>query len=245
MLVPSVAMTPKQIECNLKCSLPVDSLVRSASEISRVITSPDILIAKRNRALDDRALATLFTEARTANGFLPEPIPDGLLQQLVELTELAPTSGNTSPARFVFVASPEAKAKLLTTIVDSNAAKVTQAPVTVIIATDMEFHEHIPLLFPHLPAFKNFFVGDDKREFRRLSGFRNGTMQGAYLMLAARALGLDCGPLSGFDNAAVDEAFFAGTTYESNWLVNLGYGDETLTQPRLPRFGFADVARIV
>jgi nitroreductase len=205
----------------------------------------DVLTAKRHRALDERAIATLFTEARSANGFLPEPIPDGLLERLVELTELGPTSGNQSPARFVFVSSPEAKAKLIPTLSSTNVAKVQQAPVTAIIATDIEFHEHLPRLFPHAPGFKDLFTGDDKREFRRLSAFRNATMQGAYFILAARALGLDCGPLSGFNNGAVDAAFFAGTTYESNWLVNLGYADDSLTKGRLPRFAFSEVATIV
>jgi 3-hydroxypropanoate dehydrogenase len=204
-----------------------------------------LLTAKRTRALDERALATIFTEARTANGFLPEPVPAPLLEKLVELTELGPTSANGSPARFVFVTSPEAKAKLLGAVMSGNAEKVRQAPVTVIVASDMAFHEHLPRLFPHNPGFKNMFAGDENRAMRETFAFRNGTLQGAYLMIAARALGLDCGPMSGFDNKAVDEAFFAGTTYESNWLVNLGYADDSLTKERLPRFAFSEVAQIV
>jgi 3-hydroxypropanoate dehydrogenase len=210
-----------------------------------VTTSTDILTAKRHRALDERALATIFTEARTANGFLPEPVPAALLERLIELTELGPTSANGSPARFVFVTSPAAKEKLLAAVMAGNVEKVRQAPVTAIVASDTAFHEHLPRLFPHNPAFKNMFVGDDNRTLRETFAFRNGTLQGAYLMIAARALGLDCGPMSGFDNKAVDQAFFAGTTYESNWLVNLGYADDSLTKERLPRFAFADVATIV
>ncbi len=208
-------------------------------------SNDDILAAKHARRLDDRALATLFTEARTANGFLSETVPAALLERLVELTLLAPTSANQSPARFVFIESPEAKEKLKSAIVPGNLAKVMQAPVTCIIATDYDFHTHLPRLFPHLPAMKAMFDGDDKVAFRRTAGFRNGTMQGAYMILAARALGLDAGPISGFDNAKVDELFFGGTTYESNWIVNLGFADDTLTKPRLPRFTFSDVAQIV
>ena len=191
--------------------------------------------------IDQPALATLFTEARTHNAWLAKPVPDSLLHEVVELMRWAPTSANCSPARFVFVKSPEAKARLRPLLMEGNVEKTMAAPVTAIIGHDLEFYEHLPMLFPHADA-KSWFVGKD--QFIKTSAFRNGTLQGAYFILAARALGLDCGPMSGFDNAGVDAAFFSGTQIQSNFLVNLGYGDPAGLFPRSPRFSFDDIARI-
>lgn len=191
--------------------------------------------------IDQPALATLFTEARTHNAWQAKPLPDSLLREIVELMRWAPTSANCSPARFVFVKSPEAKARLRPLLMEGNVEKTMAAPVTAIIGHDLEFHEHLPKLFPHADA-KSWFVGKD--QFIKTSAFRNGTLQGAYFILAARALGLDCGPMSGFDNAGVDAAFFSGTQIQSNFLVNLGYGDPAGLFPRSPRFSFDDIARI-
>jgi 3-hydroxypropanoate dehydrogenase len=191
--------------------------------------------------IDQPALATLFTEARTHNAWQAKPVPDNLLREVVELMRWAPTSANCSPARFVFVKSPEAKARLKPLLMEGNVEKTMAAPVTAIIGHDLEFYEHLPRLFPHADA-KNWFVGKD--QFIKTSAFRNGSLQGAYFILAARALGLDCGPMSGFDNAGVDAAFFAGTQIQSNFLVNLGYGDPAGLLPRSPRFSFDGIARI-
>jgi 3-hydroxypropanoate dehydrogenase len=191
--------------------------------------------------IDQPARATLFTDARTHNAWLAKSVPDSLLREVVELMRWAPTSANCSPARFVFVKSPEAKARLRPLLMEGNVEKTMTAPVTAIIGHDLEFYEHLPMLFPHADA-KSWFVGKD--QFIKTSAFRNGTLQGAYFILAARALGLDCGPMSGFDNAGVDAAFFSGTQIQSNFLVNLGYGDPAGLFPRSPRFSFDDIARI-
>lgn len=191
--------------------------------------------------LDPSALATLFTNARTHNAWQPKDVPDGLLREVVELMRWAPTSVNMSPARIVFVKSPEAKAKLKPLLMEGNVEKTMAAPVTAIIGHDLKFYDHLPKLFPAMDA-KSWFVGND--EFANVSAFRNGTLQGGYFILAARALGLDCGPMSGFDNAGVDAAFFAGTDIKSNFICNLGYGDPAGLYPRSPRFAFDEMARI-
>jgi 3-hydroxypropanoate dehydrogenase len=189
----------------------------------------------------DAALDQLFRTARTQNSFQDRPVEDGQLRALYDLLKWAPTSANASPARFVFVKSAEAKQKLAPALSEGNLAKTLAAPVTAIIAFDQDFHEKLPYLFPHTDA-KSWF--DGPREGRYEAAFRNGTLQGAYLILAARALGLDAGPMSGFDAAKVDEAFFAGTAIKSNFLVNLGYGDPAGVFPRLPRLSFDEAARI-
>lgn len=194
-----------------------------------------------SEVLNDTALDQLFRTARTQNAFLDKPVEDTQLHALYELLKWAPTSANMSPARFVFVKSPEAKEKLKPALSEGNLAKTLAAPVTVIVAHDEDFHEKLPYLFPHVDA-KAWF--DGPRENRREAAFRNGSLQGAYLILAARALGLDAGPMSGFDNAKVDEAFFAGTAIKSNFLVNLGYGDPAGLFPRSPRLPFDEAARI-
>ena len=191
--------------------------------------------------IDTTALATLFADARTHNAWTQTDVPDSLLRDVVEVMRWAPTSVNMSPARFVFVKSPEAKAKLKPLLMEGNVDKTMAAPATAIIGYDLKFYEHLPKLFPAADA-KSWFVGNE--EFANVSAFRNGTLQAAYFILAARALGLDCGPMSGFDNAGVDAAFFAGGTVKSNILVNLGYGDPKGLYPRSPRFTFEDIARI-
>ncbi|MFM0397166.1 malonic semialdehyde reductase [Paraburkholderia phytofirmans] len=192
--------------------------------------------------LSDQALDQLFREARTHNGWQQKPVDDAVLKQLVELVLLGPTSANSSPGRFVFVRTPEGKEKLRPALSPGNLEKTMAAPVTAIVGMDMAFYEHLPKLFPHADA-RSWFAGNDKAIAD--TAFRNSTLQGGYLILAARALGLDTGPMSGFDAAKVDEAFFAGTTVRSNFLINLGYGDPSKLFPRSPRFAFNEAARIV
>lgn len=192
-------------------------------------------------ALDKAALDLLFNDARTYSHWRDEPVADDTLRRLYELLRMAPTSGNCSPARFVFVRSAEAKAKLKPALDEGNVSKTMAAPATAIVAIDYEFYENMPKLFPQADA-RSWFAG--KPEAILWGGFRNGTLQGAYLILAARALGLDCGPMSGFDNAKVDEAFFAGTPWKSNFLVNLGHGDPSRLHPRNPRLDFDEACRI-
>lgn len=194
------------------------------------------------RPLADADLDQLFRTARTHNAFLDRPVDDATLREVYALAKWGPTAANATPARFVFVKSPEAKEKLRPALSEGNLAKTLAVPVTVIVAYDLDFHDKLPYLFPHVDA-KAWFEGP--RESRREAALRNGTLQGAYLIMAARALGLDAGPMSGFDNAKVDEAFFAGTAVRSNFLVNLGYGDPAGLFPRLPRLGFDEAARIV
>ena len=191
--------------------------------------------------LSDDALDLLFREARTHSAWLPRPVDDALLERIVSLTVMGPTSANCSPGRFVFVKTAEAKEKLRPALSAGNVDKTMAAPVTVIVAMDMAFFDQLPRLFPHADA-RSWFVGND--ELVRATAFRNSSLQGAYLIMAARALGPDAGPMSGFDAAQVDEAFFAGTTIRSNFLVNLGYGDRTKLHPRNPRLSFGDIARI-
>ncbi|CAG4969582.1 MAG: malonic semialdehyde reductase [Lysobacter sp.] len=192
-------------------------------------------------ALDDASLDQLFRTARTHNELGGE-VSDETLRALYDLLKWGPTSANMGPARLVFVKSPEAKARLAPALDEGNRAKTMAAPVTVIVGHDEDFHEKLPYLFPHTDA-KSWFEGP--REGRSVAAFRNGSLQGAYLILAARALGLDTGPMSGFNNAMVDELFFAGTAIKSNFLVNLGHGDPARLFPRSPRLAFDEAARIV
>jgi 3-hydroxypropanoate dehydrogenase len=191
--------------------------------------------------LDDAALRLLFLDARTHHGWRAEPVSDETLRKVWELARMGPTSGNLSPARVVFVKSAEAKERLRPALAPGNVEKTMQAPVTAIVAYDTEFHEKSPLLSPRrdmrpmlqgLPA-----------PVRDRVALVSGSLQGAYLILAARALGLDCGPMGGFDAAKVDEAFFKGTTWKANFLVNLGHGDEAKLNPRAPRLEFGDACR--
>lgn len=192
--------------------------------------------------LSEASLDQLFREARTFNAWLPKDVSDEQLQQLYALAKFGPTSANASPMRVVFVKSKEAKAKLEPFLSDGNRAKTMEAPVTAIIATDHEFFEQLPKLFPHADA-RSWFVGN--QPLIDTTAFRNATLQGAYLLLAARAVGLDCGPMSGFDNAGVDEAFFAGTAIKSNFLISMGYGDASRNLfPRSPRLAFDEACTI-
>jgi 3-hydroxypropanoate dehydrogenase len=192
--------------------------------------------------LDDHALNTLFRDARTHNGWLDKPVTSEQLHALYDLVKMGPTSANSSPARFVFVSTPEGKAKLAPALSAGNLEKTMKAPVTVIVAMDMTFYEQLPKLFPHADA-RVWFVGNE--ELIRSTALRNASLQGAYLILAARALGLDTGAMSGFDAKKVDEAFFAGTSFKSNFLVNLGYGDPSKLFARSPRLTFEEAAQIV
>jgi 3-hydroxypropanoate dehydrogenase len=192
--------------------------------------------------LDPAALKQLFLDARTQNKWQPKDVSDALLKELVDVMKMAPTSANCSPARIVFVKTVEAKARLKPLLSPGNVDKTMSAPVTAIIGHDLRFYDHLPKLFPHTDA-KSWFVGKD--EHIGLTAFRNGSLQGAYLIMAARALGLDVGAMSGFDNAKVDAEFFKDTTIKSNFLCNLGYGDASGVMPRSPRFAFDEMAKIV
>ncbi|WP_448581118.1 malonic semialdehyde reductase [Thermaurantiacus sp.] len=193
-------------------------------------------------ALAGAALDQLFREARTQYDWDCRPLPEGTIEALYDLLKLGPTSANCSPARFLFCASAEARARLAACVAEGNRAKVLAAPVTVIIGMDMAFPEHLPFLFPHADA-KSWFEGN--AALIRDTAFRNASLQGGYLILAARALGLDCGPMSGFDKAAVDAAFWAGTSVETNFLCSLGYGTGKNVFPRAPRLPFDEACQIL
>ncbi|NBT65570.1 MAG: malonic semialdehyde reductase [Betaproteobacteria bacterium] len=175
--------------------------------------------------LSSEALDCLFRQARTANGWLDKPVSDQQIHELYELMKWAPTSANSQPARFVFLRSSEAKERLRPALSPGNVDKTMAAPVVVIIAHDTAFHERLPEFFPHNPAFADMFRGEEKRAMREAFAFRNGSLQGAYLIMAARSIGLDCGPMSGFDQSKVDAIFFPDSQLRSNFLCNLGYGD--------------------
>jgi 3-hydroxypropanoate dehydrogenase len=207
--------------------------------------------------LNDAALDQLFREARSHNGWLNKPVSDDTLRQLYELTKWGPTSANSSPARFVFLRTREAKERLRPALAPMNVEKVLSAPVTAIIAYDLRFYEKMPKLFPHNKGMADLFAKNP--QLVEATARRNSSLQGAYMMMAARALGLDAGPLSGFDNARVDEAFFdAGRECEgcdqeffpeghvkSNFLCNLGYGDPSKLFPRLPRLKFEEACTLL
>ncbi|MBM7404575.1 MULTISPECIES: malonic semialdehyde reductase [Sphingomonas] len=186
--------------------------------------------------LDDAALDTIFRTARSHTHFTDQPVTQAELEAIWDLMKMGPTSANQLPARLVWCVSPEARERLAVCCSDSNADKVRQAPVAVIVGMDTEFHEHLPELFPHTNA-KAWFDGN--AELRQVSAMRNSTLQGAYLIIAARALGLDVGPMSGFDNGAVDKAFFTATpAVRSNFIAVLGHGDPSRLHERLPRPAF-------
>lgn len=185
-----------------------------------------------NAPLTNDVLNQLFREARTYNGYIDKPVSGALLKDIWDLVKFGPTSANCLPARLVWCTSDEAKEKLAALSMPANGDKIRKAPVTVIIGMDMEFYDQLPELFPHADA-KSWFVGND--ELIEATAFRNSSLQGAYFIMAARALGLDTGPMSGFDNAKVDEAFFAGTKFKSNFISTLGYGDPSTIFERSPR----------
>ena len=184
----------------------------------------------------------LFTQARTQNGYLDRPVSDDTLRQLYELVKWGPTAANSTPARLAFVRSAEAKARLLQCVSPGNVSKVTQAPVTVIVGMDLAFHEQLPRLFPHTDA-RSWFAG--KPAHIEATALRNSSLQGGYLIIAARALGLDCGPMSGFDAARLDAAFWAGTAVRTNFICTLGRGDPAKVMPRSPRLAFDEACRLL
>lgn len=188
------------------------------------------------------ALDILFNNARTHSAWHDKPVEEALLKQVYDLTKMAPTSANCQPLRVVFVQGEEGKAKLRPCLDTGNVEKTMSAPVTAILGMDMAFYEELPKLFPHTDA-RSWFANQPEKI--QETAFRNGSIQGGYFILAARAVGLDCGPMSGFDNAAVDAAFFAGTGIRSNFLCNLGYGDASKLHPRSPRPEFDHFCRIV
>ncbi len=206
--------------------------------------------------LNDEALDVLFRKARTFGAWLDKPVPDELLRRIYDLMKWAPTSANSSPARIVFVRTPEAKQRLLPALAPGNVEKTMEAPVTAIVAYDLKFYEKLPKLFPQGGAMRNLFAQNPA--LVEITAQRNSSLQGAYLIVAARALGLDCGPLSGFDNAKVDEEFFAAAQpcegcdqeffpaghVKSNFLCNLGYGDPSKLHPRSPRLEFEEACTL-
>jgi 3-hydroxypropanoate dehydrogenase len=195
--------------------------------------------------LDDKTLDTLFRSARTHNGWQQKPVSDDQLRAIYEIMKWGPTSANSSPARIVFVRTKEGKEKLKPALSAGNTEKTMSAPVTAIVAYDSQFYEHLPQLFPHDQTAKFWFSGEGKEAVAFSTAFRNGTLQGAYLMIAARSLGLDIGAMSGFDNAKVDAAFFPDGRFKTNFLCNIGYGDPSKLFNRSPRFSFEEVCRLV
>ena len=195
-----------------------------------------------DKMINDEAMDLIFREARTRNGWEQRKVTKTLMEAVYHLMKWGPTSANCSPARFVFVASDDARERLKPHLGDGNVEKTMTAPCCVIIAHDMAFYEKLPELFPHTDA-KSWFEGNDA--LIKETAFRNGTLQGAYFMLAARSLGLDCGPMSGFDKDGVDQEFFAGTTFKSNFLCNIGYGTDENLFPRSPRLEFSDACEII
>jgi len=206
--------------------------------------------------VSDEVLEVLFRKARTYNGWLPKPVPEELLRELYEVVRFGPTSANSSPARFVFVRSAAAKERLRPALAAGNVGKTMAAPITVIIAYDFKFYDKLPKLFPHNTAMRDIFAKNP--QLIEQTAKRNSSLQGAYLIIAARALGLDCGPMSGFDNAKLDEEFFAAGKCEeceqeffpaghvkSNFLCNLGYGDPKTLFPRSPRLDFKEACTLI
>jgi len=192
--------------------------------------------------LDDKALDQLFRTARSHNGWTAQTVGETLLRAIYELAKYGPTSANASPARFVFVSSPEAKDRLLPLLSEGNRAKSAAAPVTVIIGQDLDFAAQMPRLFPHDPNARYWFSAPGVTE---ATAMRNSTLQGAYLMIAARSLGLDCGPMSGFDSAGIDAEFFAGTNIKANFLCNIGYGTDENLFARSPRLAFEEACQLL
>lgn len=194
------------------------------------------------KRVDGEALDVLFREARTHSAWLPRTVPGELLRAAYELARLAPTSANSSPARFVFLTTPEAKERLVPALMPGNVDKTRSAPVTVVVAQDMEFYEQLPRLFPFVDA-RSWFAGNPGMIADTAA--RNSSLQGAYFLLAARALGLDCGPMSGFDAEKVNAEFFPDGKWRANFLINLGYGDPARLYPRAPRLEFDEACRVL
>jgi 3-hydroxypropanoate dehydrogenase len=231
------------------------------SEFTRVPPPPTMISTAPDQTgirLSDRDFNVLFREARTHSAWLDRPVEDGVLHELYDLMKWGPTSANCCPVRIVFLRTPEAKERLRPALQAGNIEKTMQAPVTAVIAYDLKFYELLPRLFPAMPTMKEMFVKSP--ELAASTAMRNGSLQGAYFMIAARSLGLDCGPMSGFDNAKVDKEFFpipapdtaakdgtflAAGPLKSNFLCNLGYGDATKLHPRGPRLEFDEACRLI
>jgi 3-hydroxypropanoate dehydrogenase len=195
-----------------------------------------------SQALDQAELNKILQEARTHYAWQDKPVPESLLRKIYEVARMGPTSGNSNPMRVVFVTTLEGKKRLLPGLKPGNVDKTMAAPATAIIGTDMEFYKHIPRLAPHNADRVKVYEDDPDLTYR--AAFRNATLQGAYIIIAARALGLDCGPMSGFLHDVVDQEFFAGTAVKSNFLINIGYGDRSKLRPRADRFSFDEVCQI-
>ncbi|WP_426414013.1 malonic semialdehyde reductase [Bradyrhizobium ganzhouense] len=193
--------------------------------------------------INERGLRDLFLDARTHNAWLDTPVPDSLLRELYDVVKFGPTSMNTQPMRLCFLRTAPAKERLKPHLAPGNVDKTMAAPVIAIVGYDLAFHEHLPALFPHLPNARAIF--EDKLPLIEATAFRNSSLQGAYLVIAARALGLDCGPMSGFNNAGVDQEFFRGTQIKSNFLCNLGYGDQSKVFARSPRLEFKTACAVL
>jgi 3-hydroxypropanoate dehydrogenase len=198
-----------------------------------------------SQTIDSDALDVLFRKARTYSAWLDEPVSDDKLRELYDLMKLGPTSANMTPARILFLRTKEAKERLKPALASGNVEKTMNAPVTAIVAYDLKFYEHLPRLFPQMPGVRDMFAGN--AQMTGEAAMRNGSLQGGYFMLAARAVGLDCGPMSGFDNAKVDAEFFAGEgeSVKSNFLCNLGHGDSSKLYPRNPRLGFDEACKLL
>jgi 3-hydroxypropanoate dehydrogenase len=193
--------------------------------------------------IDDEAMDILFRKARTHIFWQDKPVSDDLLRQVYDLMKWGPTSANCSPARILFLRTAEAKERLRHALSPTNVDKTMQAPVTAIVGHDLKFYENLPRLFPNNPAAREWFSGNP--QLAEVTAFRNSTLQGGYFILAARAVGLDCGPMSGFDNSKVDAEFFSGTSMKSNFLCNLGYGDASKLFPRNPRLDFDEACKLL
>jgi 3-hydroxypropanoate dehydrogenase len=194
------------------------------------------------RRVDERSLEVMFREARTQNGWLPQAVPEGVLREVYDLAKMGPTSANASPARFVFLTTEAAKERLIPALMPGNVDKTRSAPVTVIVAQDMEFYEELPRLMPYFDA-RGYFAGNP--ELIASTAARNSSLQGAYFILAARALGLDCGPMSGFDAEKLNAEFFPDGKWRANFLCNLGYGDPAALYPRAPRLAFEEAGLVL
>jgi 3-hydroxypropanoate dehydrogenase len=206
------------------------------------MTMTETTVATQAAPIPDKALDQLFRQARTHNAWLSKPVPPEILREVYELAKWGPTSANSTPARFVFLESEAAKARLVPALAPPNVEKTKAAPVTVIVAWDTEFYEKLPKLFPHADM-RSHFVGN--QALIEETAFRNSSLQGGYLILAARALGLDCGPMSGFDKANVNAEFFPEGKWKANFLCNLGYGDPSKLFPRSPRLDFDEACRVL
>ena len=202
----------------------------------------DVQAVPKSNKIDQESLNQLFLEARTFQAWLPQPVPAEKLRELYELARLGPTSANSSPARFVFLETKTAKARLVPALAPLNVEKTKAAPVTAIVAWDTEFYEHLPRLFPY-SDMRSYFMGNAALDHE--TAFRNSSLQGGYLILAARAVGLDCGPMSGFDAGKVNAEFFPDGKWKANFLCNLGYGDRSKLRPRSPRLEFDEACKVL